>query len=70
MDALVFGEFCEHLTNQLQKMEDTAGKDDTLSMSSLLKPRSETPQERPEDEQDFLKAHDGNYLKAKEAGEL
>lgn len=70
MDALVFGEFCEHLSSILQKAMDDENKDDTLSLNSLMKltkPDPKTP--KPEDEEEFLKLHDGNYLKAKEAAE-
>ena len=68
MDALVFGEFCEHLSAILQKAIDEENKDDTLSLNSLMKlhkPDPKTP--KPEDEEEFLKQHDGNYLKASEA---
>jgi len=68
MDGLVFGEFAEHLSKELKKALDEEGKDDTLSVDSLLKPRP--PPEKSPDEDEFLKLHDGNYLKAKEAGEL
>ena len=37
MDSLIFGEFCEHFSAQLQKALDEDGKDDTLSLNSLLK---------------------------------
>jgi len=69
MDALVFGEFAEHLSNTWRKALDEDGKDDTLSIDSLLKPKPSPPEKRPDDEDEFLKLHDGNYLKAKEAGE-
>ena len=64
MDGMVFGEFMEHLTKILKKALEDENKDDTLSMHSLFKPQPET--ERPEDEEEFLRLHDGNYLSQKE----
>jgi hypothetical protein len=69
MDALVFSEFAEKLTEAWKKALEEEGKDETLSLDSLLKPKPSPPEKRPDDEEEFLKLHDGNYLKAKEAGE-
>ena len=69
MDALVFGEFFEHLTTALRKTMEDEDKDDTLSLNSLLKAKHNDDDDdgdrkkRPEDEEEFLKLHDGNYLK-------
>lgn len=66
MDGLVFGEFMEHLSKTLQKAIDEADKDDTLSMHSLFKPEA-SEKERPPDEEEFLRLHDGNYLTGPDA---
>ena len=69
MDSMVFGEFCENFTSELARAEESEGKDDTMSLRSLLKPKDDSPP--PEDDDDFLKLNDGNYLspKAQEAAE-
>lgn len=71
MDSLLFGEVLEHYSEILQKELDSEGKDDTLSLRSLMRDKDEKP-DLPDDDDDdeFLKLHDGNYLKAKEAGEV
>ncbi len=75
VDALVFGEFFEELSTEMKKAVEEEGRDgDTISLNSLLRGDSR-PGDRgdgekpPKDEDDFLKLHDGNYLKAREAGE-
>ena len=71
MDGLVFNETLVHLTKALRKALEEEDKTDTLSLQSIIKADTlpDPNEERPEDEEEFLKLHDGNYLKAKEAGE-
>lgn len=70
MDSLLFGEVLEHYSEILQKELDSEGKDDTLSLRSLMRDKDEKPDLPDDDDDEFLKLHDGNYLKAKEAGEV
>ena len=69
---MTFGEFMEQLTKHMKKYQEDAGKvDDTISMASLLnqKPPDEADGPLPSDEEDFLKLHNSEYLRAREAGE-
>ncbi len=71
MDSLTFGEFMEALTKQLKKYESQKA-DDTISMQSLLKPKIPDPDSESlaSSVKEFMRDHaDGNYLKAREAGE-
>ena len=66
MDALVFKEFCEHFTEQLQKkMDDTSS---ILKLKDLEDSNENLNRTTPtKDKGDFLtmdELKDGNYLKA------
>ena len=76
VDAIVFAEFCQHLTEKLQREEEAKlGRNDTLPMKNLLslddqkenlnKNVQNNDDNQEKDDSILLPVGDGNYLKSK-----
>jgi len=76
VDAIVFAEFCQHLTEKLQReAEAKLGRNDTLPMKNLLslddqkenlnKNVQNSDDNQEKDDSILLPVGDGNYLKSK-----